>query len=189
MTTSQSTFRSRLEHESRFLQSVSDRIKNDKGAQADFKRALSGESEHIRKVYPYVLPHIGNASEWEQKQIWIPVACLSVYYPQPVSETEKPRNFGHSCRALATATNSEGADRRFRALLDLALTDIRSPLAALVRQMKDKKIAIDYPKLLADLRRWEHPDQFIQDQWARAFWGASPSSSEEAKPAAEDIAE
>lgn len=189
MITTQSTTSNRLEYERRFLQLVNDRIKNDNGAKADFKRALSSESEHIRKVYPYVLPYIGNASEWEQTQIWIPVACLSVYYPQPIREGEKQRNFGHSCRGLATATNSEGADRRFRALLDLALTDIQPPLAALVRQMKSKGIAIDYPKLLADLRHWEHPNQFVQDRWARAFWGASQSLSDEAEPASDDIAE
>jgi len=189
MATTQRTPRDRLEYESRFLQSISNRVNKDNGAKADFKRALSGEPEHIRKVYPFVLPYIGNVAEWEQKHIWIPVACLSVYYPQPTREAEKQRNFGHSCRSLATATNSEGADRRFRALLDLALTDMPSPLAALVRQMKSKGIPIDYPKLLVDLRQWEHPNQYIQDLWARAFWGAPSSSSDESEPAVNGVAE
>jgi CRISPR system Cascade subunit CasB len=179
MTITQNPPRNQLEHEIRFLKSVSDRISKDNGAKADFKRALSGEPEHIRKVYPFVLPYLGSASEWEQEQIWIPLACLSVYYPQTLREAEKQRNFGCSCSGLAKATNSDGADRRFRALLDIALTDIRSPLTALVRQMKSKGIAIDYPKLLADLRRWEHPNQYIQDQWARAFWGTSVTQEEE----------
>ncbi len=173
MTTTQTQIRNRLEHEMRFLQAVSDRISNDNGAKADFKRALSGEPEHLRKVYPFVLPYIGNTSEWEQEHIWIPVACLSIYYPQPIRDVNKQRNFGHSGRDLASATTSEGANRRFRALLDLALIDLKSPLTALVRQMRSKEIAIDYPKLLADLRQWEHPNQFVQDAWARAFWGAS----------------
>ncbi len=173
MTTTHKTSQ-RLEREIRFLQSVSDRIKNDNGAKADFKRALSGEPEHLRKIYPFVLPYLDTVSEWEQKHIWIPVVCLSVFYPV---EKEIQQNFGHSCHALKTATNSEGADRRFRALLDLALIDIKSPLTALVRQMKTKEVAIDYPKLLADLRQWEHPNQYIQDQWARTFWNvpAAPS--------------
>jgi CRISPR system Cascade subunit CasB len=176
----QSITRNQLEREIRFLQSVSDRTVKDNGAKADFKRALSGEPEHIRKLYSFVLPYIGNASEWEQKQIWIPIACLSVYYPQPIREPEQQKNFGNSARGLATATNSEGTERRFRALLDLALTDIQSPLTALVRQMRSKGIAIDYPKLIADLRQWEHADQYIQDRWARAFWGSiSNDSSEE----------
>jgi CRISPR system Cascade subunit CasB len=182
MTTTQSTSRKQLEQESRFLQAISDRISKDNGAKADFKRALSGEPEHLRKVYPFVLPYVGSTSEWEQEQIWIPVACLSVYYPS----TQEKGNFGHSCRSLATATNSDGADRRFRALLDLALTDIQSPLTALVRQMKSKGVAINYPQLLADLRQWEHPNQYIQDRWARAFWGAPPGS-DDSESSANDI--
>lgn len=182
MTTTQNKARNRLEYESKFLQLVCDQTKNDNAAKADFKRALSGESEHVRKVYRYVLPYVGNASEWELKQILIPVACLSVYYPSDSTTG----NFGHSCRELAKATNSEGADRRFRALLDLSLADIKSPLTALVRQMKSKEIAINYPQLLADLRQWEHPNEYVQDQWARAFWGAPLSSSDEAELVVDD---
>jgi CRISPR system Cascade subunit CasB len=195
MTTTQHTPCNRLEHEIRFLQSVSDRVNRDNGAKADFKRALSGEPEHVLRVYPFVLPYVGKLSDFEseqqrqEKQIWIPVACLSVYYPQPIQKTEKPRNFGHSCRSLATATNSEGADRRFRALLDLVLSDIQSPLAALVRQMKSKDIAINYAQLLADLRQWEHPKQYIQDRWARAFWGVPSSSSAETESVSDETAE
>lgn len=163
--------------EIKFLESIKTRAKNDNGVKAAFKRAMSGEPEHIRKIYEFVLPYLGPVTEWEQNHVWIPVACLSVYYPQTIREAEQQhkRNFGHSCRGLASATNSEGADRRFRALLDLALSDIQSPLTALVRQMKARGIAINYAQLLADLRRWEHPDQYIQDQWARAFWGAERS--------------
>lgn len=168
----------KLEREVRFLKSVSDRAKNDSGTKAAFKRALSGESEHIRKVYPFVLPFLGGVSEWEQKHVWIPVACLSVYYPQESWDAEKRRNFGQSCHGLAIVTTSEGADRRFRTLLDLALEDLYSPLTALVRQMKSKGVAIDYPQLLADLRQWDHADQYIQDRWARTFWGAVPKADE-----------
>jgi CRISPR system Cascade subunit CasB len=56
---------------------------------------------------------------------------------------------------------------------------MQPPLTALVRQMKSKGIAIDYPKLLADLRQWEHPNQYIQDHWARVFWGPSVLQQEE----------
>jgi CRISPR type I-E-associated protein CasB/Cse2 len=62
-------------------------------------------------------------------------------------------------------------------LLDTSLDNLRSPLAALVRLIKTKSIAINYPKLIADLAGWEHPDQYVQDNWARAFWGAPPQST------------
>ena len=168
----------KLEREIRFLKSVSDRIKNDSGAKAGFKRSLSGEPEHIRKIYPFVLPYLGGVSDWEQKHVWIPVACLSVYYPQNIREDDKDSNFGKSCKGLEKETDSKGADRRFRALLDLSLEDIYSPLTALVRQIKAKGIAIDYPRLLSDLRQWDHADQYIQDQWARTFWGAVSKTDE-----------
>jgi hypothetical protein len=55
--------------------------------------------------------------------------------------------------------------------------------------MKSKGIGIDYPKLLADLRQWENPNQYVQDLWARAFWGAPPNSSEEPEAPSDDISE
>ncbi len=168
----------KLDREVQFLKLVHDRIKNDSGAKAGFKRALSGEPEHIRKIYPFVLAFLGGVSEWEQEHVWIPVACLSVYYPQDICEDGQRRNFGQSGQGLVKATTSEGADRRFRTLLDLSLEDLNSPLTALIRQMKSRGIAIDYPQLLSDLRQWEHPDRYIQDQWARTFWGAVSKAEE-----------
>jgi CRISPR system Cascade subunit CasB len=160
-----------LERPTKFLDALHRRIKDDNGAKATLKRALSGEDRHIRNTYSIVLSLIPDIPEWQQ-ELWILVACLSVYYPQPF-DREQQRNFGYSCRGLANATTSDGADRRFRALLDTALGDLRSPLTALIRQIKTKEIRLDYPQLLSDLCQWEHPDQYIQDRWARSFWGVS----------------
>jgi CRISPR system Cascade subunit CasB len=156
--------------------------KEDLAGQAILKRAMSGEPEHIRKVYEFLPNEIYISSSWEEKHIWIPVACMFVFYPQKIEEVKdsKKFNFGRSCRDLAIEINktgeSKGTERRFRALLDTSLADIRLPLANLVRQMKSKKnsISINHPQLLADLRQWEHSSQHIQDRWARSFWGAAP---------------
>jgi len=189
----------RLDKERRFIMELYDRLgisfdeqgnekgTSDRGAKASFKRALSGEPTHVLKIYEF-LPYIVETSEWREKKIWIPVACLSVFYPQLNSEQYK--NFGYSCWLLQKeiqrdSPDAKGISRRFRALLDIALEDLQTPLTALVRQMKSKGIAINYPQLLADLRQWEHPNQYIQDRWARAFWGAPSGSADEAEPAAE----
>lgn len=168
---------SHLERQNRFLESLHKRIANDKGAEADLKRALSGEAKHLRNIYSLILPYLGGISDWKQDNIWIPIACLSVYYPQYLRE--KQNNFGYSCHQLANKTESKGIERRFRALLDTALADIKTPITALVRQMKSKEIAIDYPQLIYDFERWEHPDQYIQDKWARTFWGVPQIEQEE----------
>lgn len=180
MTTTQ-TQPTRLERQTKFFENLHRRFNDDNGAKALLKRALSGEERHIRNTYSIVLAYIPEMPQYLQ-EIWIIVACLSFYYPQPIREEQ--RNFGYTCHGLANATNSEGADRRFRALLDTSLEDLRSPLTALVRQIKskDKEIRLDYPQLLSDLCQWEHPDQYIQDRWARTFWGAtSTSSTDESK--------
>ncbi len=156
---------------------------------AIFKRAMSGESRYITKAREF-LPYMGEKSVWQETHIWIPVACLSVYYPQPIVKSERPNNFGYSCFLLQQEIQrgnpeAKGVSRRFKALLDISLGDMQTPLNALVRQIKQMKIqrkegefVIDYPKLLSDLQQWDHADQYIQDQWARSFWGAVSKTDE-----------
>ncbi len=175
MTTTQTPPRNRLERETKFLQAISNRIKNDTGAKATFKRALSGEHHHLRKVYPFSLPYLEGIHD-RQQDIWIFVACLSIYHDQDAKPS--PRNFAQSCLDLRNSSESKGPERRFKTLLDTDLVDIQSPITALVRQIKskkDKKISVYYPQLIADLCFWEHPDQFVQDQWAKTFWRAFPN--------------
>jgi len=176
---------STIDRATTFLKSVQRNVDKDNAAKAALKRALTGEARHLRAVYPIVLRSL-SGTDYNQNE-WIFVACLLAYYPQPL-DRDKPCNFGQSAGVLASKTDSEGADRRFRALLDTSLEDLRSPLSALVRLMKSKDIAIDYPKLIVDLCRWEHPDQYIQDQWARAFWGA-PEPPKEKQEASDEIEE
>ena len=164
--------------------------KGNLGGQAILRRAISGDPTHIIKVHEF--RNSLNLSIWEEDKILIPVACLFVYYPQKIDRVQDPkkRNFGRSCWNLAMDIDktgqSKGTPRRFKALLDTSLTDIRSPLSNLVRQMKSRGVPIDYPQLLIDLQQWEHPKQYIQDNWARTYWGAAsldpeptPSPSEE----------
>jgi CRISPR system Cascade subunit CasB len=178
-----------LARQTSFLESLHRRIKDDSGAKAALKRALSDEERHIRNTYSIVLPHIPDIKEYQQKT-WIFVACLSVYYPQTL-DRDAPKNFGYSCRGLAQATNSEGAERRFRALLDTTAEDLQSPLTSLVRQIKSKDIRLDYPQLLSDLCRWDYPDQYvqIQDRWARTFWGASSTDDQQMVLSATQLSE
>jgi CRISPR type I-E-associated protein CasB/Cse2 len=167
----------------RYLESVHRKIEHDNAAKATLKRALTGEPRHLRAVYPILLSELDKAGVNYHQDEWIFVACLFAYYPQSL-DLARPQNFGYAARGLAGEGTSGGADRRFRVLLDTSLDNLRSPLSALVRLLKSKSIAIHYPQLIADLSSWEHPDQYIQDNWARAFWGAPPKSAA-AEPAAE----
>lgn len=165
---------SRLERATTFLDDLKQRIKNDSGAKATLKRALSGEKHHIRRTYPFLLPYLEGISEWQQ-DIWIFVACLDIYHDQ--EKEPAPRNFAQSCLDLQNKVPSQGPERRFRTLLDTALVDIQSPITALIRQFKSQEVKVYYPQLILDLCNWDHPDQFVQDHWAKTFWRAfSPNS-------------
>jgi CRISPR system Cascade subunit CasB len=161
-----------IDQATQFLESVKRDINRDNGAKATLKRALTGEKRHLRAVYPILLRHL-DGIKYHQDE-WIFAACLFASDAEQKLDLSERRNFGKSVRGLAGNTDSEGPERRFKALLDTPLEDLHSPLAALVRLMKTKGIAIDYPQLIIDLCRWTHPDQYVQDQWARAFWGAPP---------------
>jgi CRISPR system Cascade subunit CasB len=172
MSTTQTPPRNRLERETKFLQDIQDHIKNDTGAKATFKRALSGEHHHLRKVYRFTLLYLAGIHE-QQQDLWIFVACLATYHDQ--DSEPAPRSFAQSCLDLQASGESKGPERRFRTLLDTDIADVQSPITALVRQIKgkkDKKIPVYYPQLIADLCNWNHPDKFVQDRWARTFWRA-----------------
>jgi CRISPR type I-E-associated protein CasB/Cse2 len=76
---------------------------------------------------------------------------------------------------------------------------LRSPLLALAQQIKSKDAeikaanklssTINYAQLITDLHTWDHSKQFVQDNWARAFWGAPPKPPEEVEALADDQAE
>jgi CRISPR system Cascade subunit CasB len=166
---------SRLERATTFLDNLRQRIKNDSGAKATLKRALSGDKHHIRRTYPFLLPSLEGIPE-RQKDIWIFVACLDIYHDQ--DKEPAPRNFAQSCLDLQNKVPSQGPERRFRTLLDTALVDIQSPITALVRQFKSQEVKVYYPQLILDLCNWDHPDQFVQDHWAKTFWRAFSHNSD-----------
>lgn len=163
-------------------------IHNDSGAKANLKRALTGEPRHRRAVYSLILRDLSETEEKYNLDQWLLVTCLLAYYPQDI-DIENKLTFGTSARQLINDNGSGGPERRFRALLDTSLEDLPSPLTAMVRLMKSKKIAINYPQLLVDLCRWDHPDQYIQDKWARAFWKAPNPATETDKEVSNDLAE
>jgi CRISPR type I-E-associated protein CasB/Cse2 len=163
------------------LSQIHTAIKHDSGVEATLKRTLTGEPRHQRASYPIIIPVILHEFDEEEAQYhleqWLWVTGFLAYYPQDINPESK-LTFGDSARQLKTEDSSKGPERRFRSLLETSLEDLRSPLTAMVRLMRSskKKVVISYPQLLVDLSRWEHPDQYIQDKWARAFWNAPKSS-------------
>ena len=179
---------SAVKHAAEFLEKIQKSIDKDSGAKADLKRALTGEPRHQRAAYPIVLRYLSeNEAKYDLDQ-WLWVMGFLAYYEQTIDPANK-MTFGDSARRLKDENSSGGPERRFRALLETSIDDLRSPLTSMVRLMKSKKIAINYPQLLVDLKQWNHPDQYIQDKWARAFWNAPKSDTAPEEGGGNDVTE
>ena len=174
----------RLDSATKNLKIIETKIINNNTTKSDLKRSLTGESKYLRRIYS-VTSYLEGVNDYNRDE-WILIAGLFAYYYDELKPhlvwgyPDSPKDFGTSLQTLSIATKppnepeSKAVVRKCRALLDTSLENIRSPLSALIRQMKTKEIAIDYPKLIVDLCQWNHSDQYIQDQWAKSFWGYQP---------------
>ena len=42
--------------------------------------------------------------------------------------------------------------------------------------LKSKDVPINWHQLMRDINHWNHPDRFVQHNWANAFWGYKPEA-------------
>jgi CRISPR system Cascade subunit CasB len=97
---------------------------------------------------------------------------------------EPPPNVGASLHALAAEERRrtgrgpdepvDTAERRLALLLRGHRDDLPGHLRQTVSLLKSRGIAIKWSRLLRDLMAWDHPDRYVQRNWARAYWTPNP---------------
>lgn len=146
------------------------RLKNDRGAMADLRCALS--PARLPRAWP-LLARVSGIGDPRVET----VAGLFAHHP----EETFVGNLGTTCRRLATQNTS--FDGRFRRLLSCDRDEICERLRPVVLGAKAKEVRINYEELFADLRSW---DERVKVRWAREYW-ATPKG-EEATLAASEVA-
>jgi len=141
------------------------RLRNDRGAMADLRCALSPTRR--ARAWP-LLARVGGID----RPIYETVAGLFAYHPD---ETHSG-NIGTTCRRLAGENNS--FDGRFRRLLSCEREAIGERLRPVILAASAKGIPVNYQELFADLVYW---GDNVKARWAREYWGA-PVETEEAAP-------
>jgi CRISPR system Cascade subunit CasB len=141
------------------------RLRNDRGAMADLRCALSPARRP--RAWP-LLARVGGID----RPIYETVAGLFAYHPD---ETHSG-NIGTTCRRLAGENNS--FDGRFRRLLSCERDEIGERLRPVILTAKAKGIPVNYEELFADLVYW---GDNVKARWARDYWGA-PAEMEETTP-------
>ena len=143
---------------------------NDRGAVAKLRRCLGREEtptpEAMRVLGPFL-------SEYETKvhDLFL-VAALFASHSQLGGKNRG--NFGKSFRDVG---DHDSAQKRFTALLDSNREDLPHRLRQAVSLAKSKSVPLDWLQLLRDLGNWEHPDRFVQFNWAKGYWGYASSKN------------
>ncbi len=131
-------------------------LKNDRGAMADLRCALSPTK--LPRAWP-LLARVGGIGNPRVET----VAGLFAYHPDETNAG----NLGTTCRHLAGENTS--FDARFRRLLSCDRDEICERLRPVVLAAKAKGIHINYEELFADLCYWGNK---VKPRWAREYWGA-----------------
>lgn len=152
----------------------------DAGGRARLKRnagrALT-EARDIHRVFFQALP---NDVGLRQEEDFFLIATLFPLVPHRATAG----NLGASLRQVRLAcTNSDNRmnslDRRFQALLDSDREQLRFRLGQAVRLIAAERdqAALNWEQLLRDVLQWEHPDHFVQLNWARDYFAGSSTQS------------
>lgn len=137
----------------------------DAGERARFKRNAGNsiaESRNVIGLFYRVLPP--GVPPYKERWYFL----LATLYP-----LAEPADTGNLGRALSLARNPEnrdGLDRRVEILLDADEVQFPFRLRQAIRFLYSQGVGVDWEQLLQDLLRWTHPERFIQQQWARAYF-------------------
>lgn len=139
-----------------------------RGALASLRRGMGKTPGQTPEMFRYVMPWLPENAGREQERAYFLVASLLAYHPKNCHEGNMGDHLGQ-CRE--PQGNNDALERRFSALLAAHPEDLPFYLRQAVSFIKSKgEIPINWSQLLDDLMRWDHPDRYVQRQWARAFW-------------------
>lgn len=148
---------------------------NEPSALATLRRGIGYPPGTSPATFPIIAPLLPHAcSQAEERRCYM-VASLFALHP----ETIQDGNFGDHMRLASSSETMAATGRRFTALLSAHLDDLPLYLRQAVSYLKSKNQKINWHQLFRDIRYWDHPDRFVQRQWANSFWGIQLEEQEQ----------
>lgn len=145
-------------------------LREDRAALAALRRGLGQPPGTVADMYRYVVPWLADdAPPWRETAYYL-IAALFAYHPKEGGTDNMGRHFA---RARDPQGDDTAIERRLTALLAAHPEDLGFYLRQAVSFLKSKEVPINWHQLLSDLLGWGHPERYVQQQWARAFWGRS----------------
>ena len=156
--------------------------RDDRGALAALRRGLGQPPGTVAGMYRYVVPWLrDDTPPWREVAYYL-IAALFAYH----SDVGGTGNMGrHFARTRDPQGDNTAIERRFTALLAAHVDDLDFCLRQAVSFLKSKEVPVNWHQLLSDVLNWGHPDRYVQQQWARAYWGR-PAQEKQAETTKED---
>lgn len=138
----------------------------DAGDRARFKRNAGkrlAEADHGALTLLFgLLPH--GVPTWQEEMYFL-VATLF-----PLAEGGGTGDLGTSLRRARAPQRQKGLERRLAALLDADEAQLPFRLRQTVHLLQSARAPVNWPVLLQDLLRWNHPERHVQRRWARSYY-------------------
>jgi CRISPR system Cascade subunit CasB len=141
------------------------------GDRARLKRNAGHTLAESRGVQVLIFRLLPGGLTRAQEEVYFMVATLF-----PMAAARTGGNLGVSLRQAQKSSNRKGLDRRLETLLDADNSQLPFRLRQTIHNLQSNRVAVDWACLLADLLQWNHPDRFVQQNWARAYYGTIESS-------------
>jgi CRISPR system Cascade subunit CasB len=174
------------------IQGLEQQAASDTAVLAVLRRSASYNPGLYPPAFPYVEPLIYGHGEWRRQATYLAAACWAKSRRQrDGDDLERGQSLPTALRTLhQDPTNpqarnlhaSKNIEKRFTALLDADADELPWRLRQITAVLDAAAIAIDWPSLLADLWRWNHPDRHVQIRWARQFWAPTKRAEKESEP-------
>jgi CRISPR system Cascade subunit CasB len=158
--------------EADFFKALNKRAENDAAVIAALRRSAAYDPGLFPAVFPYVEPFVHHLTEWRRTATYLTAACWALAARREKGETQE-LPLALRTLQLRSSNASKSIESRFLALLDADTDELQWRLRHLTNQVSAAGIAIDWPSLLRDLRRWPDPRRRVQVHWARQFWSPS----------------
>lgn len=167
--------------ESSFVRSLEKLYENkDRAALAKLRRGL-GRKGGTSEMYRYVVPYFDPERSYDTERYFL-VASLFALHPDSAA---RGTNMGRVFRAMKEE-KSPSVEKRFENLLSVDVEDLAGHLRQAVSLAKSKGVRVDFHQLFSDIKNWNHPERFVQLQWARDFWGYEKETNNEPDSKGED---
>lgn len=162
---------------STLIEELAGRSRKESKVRAVLKRSLAFDPGTYPPTFPYVEHRLkDDDGEWKRKVYYLVAGLWAMHWQD--RDGGVGQSLANACRMLYSANDqSPSIERRFIALIDADSEQLTYRLRQMVALLKEYEI--DFNNLSKDLLSWNHPDKFVQINWAKEFYRNSSEKNEE----------